>query len=99
MGQPVEVEAAPLGDVVIYSTDRTITGQDGVSYASAAAAEADDRFPGQLATRLFAAGSGVESIFVASNEIVVKRDGGWDDEASAALSEIIEDFFLFYPDA
>ena len=97
MGQAIEVDAVAFGDVVIYSTDRSITGQDGVSYFSAEAADQDDRFPGRLASRLFAAESGLLSIFLASNQVVVKRDGGFDQDAADSLSAVIGDFFLFYP--
>jgi hypothetical protein len=98
MGQPIKVEAAPHGAVAIYSTDRSITGQDGASYASADEAVADERFPGVLAQRLFEADDKLSSIFMASNQIVVKRGEDWDEAATAAASAVIEDFFLFYPD-
>lgn len=96
MGQAIEVEAAVVGDAAIFSTDRSITGQDGVSYASSDAAAADDRFPGRLAARLYAADEQISSIFVASNQVVAGREGGWDDTARAAAEKVIEDFFLFY---
>jgi hypothetical protein len=99
MGQPIKVVAAPRGDAVIYSTDRSITGQDGVSYRTSAEAGADDRFPGRLAVRLFAAEESLSSVFIASNQIVVKRVTDWDTSATATLTGVIEDFFLFYPDA
>ena len=97
MGQVIEVEAAVVGDVVIFTTDRSITGMDGVSYAAAAEANDDLRFPGLLASRLFERDTALSSVFVASNQVVVGRDGGWDDGAVADLSSLIGDFFLFYP--
>ena len=97
MGQTIEVEAAQVGDVVIFTTDRSVTGQDGVSYESAASADEDVRFPGLLASRLYAADESLTTVFVASNQVVVGRDGGWDDASIGALSKLISDFFLFYP--
>lgn len=97
MGQAIEVETSTVGDVVIFTTDRTITGMDGVSYASPTEANDDLRFPGLLASRLFERDEALSSIFVASNEIVVRREAGWDDELIAAVSRVIGDFFLFYP--
>ncbi len=38
-------------------------------------------------------------VYVDSNMFVIRRTGGWDDDAVAAVSEVIEEFFLFYPDA
>ena len=48
------------------------------------------------ASRLFEGDEALSSIFVASNEIVVRRDAGWDDELIATVSRLIGDFFLFY---
>lgn len=97
MGQAIEVRATVVDDVAIFSTDRSITGQDGVSYDSAEAAGDDGEFPGRLASRLYDKDDSLRSVFVASNQVVARREGGWDEEATAALSEVIEDFFLFYP--
>ncbi len=97
MGQVIEVQAAEMGDVVIFTTDRSVTGQDGASYPSAAAANEDVTFPGLLASRLYEGDASLTSIFVASNAVVARRDGGWDEPAITALSRVISDFFLFYP--
>ena len=97
MGQAIQVESARVGDTAIFSTDRSITGQDGVSYASADEAGADERFPGKLASRLFEADGSLTSVFVASNQVVAGREGGWDGDAITAVSTVIGDFFLFYP--
>lgn len=97
MGQAIEVQATVVDDVAIFSTDRSITGQDGVSYDSAEAAGRDDRFPGRLASRLYERDGSLTSVFVASNQVVVRREGGWGEASAAALSDVIEEFFLFYP--
>jgi hypothetical protein len=97
MGQAIQVESSRVDDVVIFTTDRSITGQDGLSYSSADEANGDDRFPGRLAARLFDLDAATSSVWVASNLIVVRRDGGWDEESVGAASGVIGDFFLFYP--
>ena len=96
MGQAIEVQAAEVGDVVIFTTDRSVTGQDGVSYPTVAAANEDATFPGLLASRLYDEDELVTNVFVASNLVVVGRGGGWDESAVAALSRVISGFFLFY---
>ena len=98
MGQPIEVTFSTVEDVLLIAADRSLTGQDGVAYSSAAEAEADDRFPGELASRLFAADPAIDHVFVASNQIVVRRLGGWDDHI-APVTGVVEDFFLHYRDA
>jgi hypothetical protein len=96
MGQLIEVEPQVVGDVAIFSTDRGMTGQDGSGYESADEAAADDRFPGRLASQLFADDDTVDSIWIASNSAVLRRPGGWDDAAVASSAQVIRDFFLYY---
>ena len=98
MGQPIEVlETTVLGEVALIHTDRSITGQDGTVYASAD--ETDDRFPGMLAARIFGGAEDVTHVFVASNQVVVGREGGWDDATLAAVARIVSEFFVFYDSA
>jgi hypothetical protein len=96
MGQAIQVEAKPIGRTVVFETDRSITGQDGTSYDSAEAAASDDRFPGQLAQRLFAVDDELDTVWVASNTVVIERSAGWDDETSQSMAGVIADFFRFY---
>ncbi len=97
MGQPIQVAATRLDDVVMFDTDRSISGQDGASFASAEEAAETAEFPAQLAARLFAGDSAVNHVFVASNQVVVRKRGGWTDDDVAAASQVIADFFLYYP--
>ena len=95
MGQPIEVlETTILGDVVLIHTDRSITGQDGTVYSSPD--ETDDEFPGRLAAEIFTGTDGVSHVFVASNQVVVGREGGWDDASVGAVARIVTEFFVFY---
>jgi len=97
MGQPIQVSSTVIDDIAMFDTDRSITGQDGVDFA--ASGERDpSSFPGRLAGRLFEAVPGVDHVFLASNQVVVRRPHGWDDEVVAAAAKVIADFFLFYPD-
>jgi hypothetical protein len=96
MGQPIKVDATRLDDVVLFDTDRSITGQDGAGFDRSEEAEAS--FPGRLAARLFAADPAANHVFVASNQVVVRRSGGWSDDDVDAASRVIADFFLYYPE-
>jgi len=98
MGQAIQVEAKPIGNTVLFETDRGLTGQDGTSYESADSAASDDRFPGRLAQRLFAADQQLDSVWVASNTVVIERRAGWDDDTTASMAAVISDFFRFYAD-
>ena len=72
MGQPIKVSVTNADDVLLIDADRSITGQDGSAYGSAAEAKADQRFPGVLAARLFASDPAIDHVFIASNQIVCR---------------------------
>lgn len=94
MGQIINVTTNVLDDVALFDTDRTITGQDGSAYGSAA--EADSTFPGRLAHRLFGVDPSIVHVFVASNQAVIRRNGGWPPAALKVASDTISEFFVFY---
>lgn len=98
MGQLINVEPSVIDDVVVFDTDRSIAGQDGASYDRSAATD-DGTFPGELAGRLLDADAAIDHVWVASNQAVVRRPGGWDDAAVAATGRLIRELFQFYPDA
>ena len=96
MGQKIELRSTTvLGEVALYDTDRSVTGQDGTAYPSAEAAAGED-FPDRLAAEIFAADEAVSHVFIASNQVSVRRDGGWDGGAADRIGEVITDFFVFY---
>ena len=100
MGQRIEIEGTRVvDDSVIVTTDRSLTGTDGEGYSTVEEAEASPTFGGGVAGRLLADDDAINRVFVSSNVLVVQRDGGWTDEATASTSKVIEEFFLFYPDA
>ncbi|NND02855.1 MAG: hypothetical protein HKN91_08710 [Acidimicrobiia bacterium] len=97
MGQKIEVASTVVEDIAMFDTDRGITGQDGVSFSSGQEIAADD-FPALLADRLFQDVPGIDHVFVASNQVVVRRPHGWDEDVVATAAGVISNFFLFYPD-
>lgn len=98
MGQKIEVSSTVVDDIAMFDADRSITGQDGVGYSSGESIESDD-FPALLADRLFREVPGIDHVFVASNQVVIRRPHGWDEEVVAGAGDVISNFFLFYPDA
>jgi len=96
MGQLVTVASKQLDRVVVFSADRSITGQDGASFGAAEDAAAAGGFPGDLAGRLFAADPAIDHVYVASSEVVVRRTAEWNAAALATASTTIEDLFRFY---
>ena len=98
MGQTITVEASVVGEVAVFDTNRSLTGQDGGEFADAEAAKEAPGFDAELAARLFAADTAVAHVYVLSNALTVRRDGGWDDGAVDRASAVIRDFFVFYLD-
>lgn len=98
MGQRVVVhETAVVDDAVIIATDRSFTGMEGVAYE--AAPEPGSDFVDVLAERIFSSDEFVRHVYVSMNTIVTVRDGGWDEEGVARIAGIVEELYLFYPDA
>lgn len=93
MGQTIEVAAQVFGDIAMFSTDRSITGQEGHAYAGPPEDSQDP--PGLLATRLFQGVDGLDHVHVMSNVVTVRRQGGWETELAAA-QDIVENLFVFY---
>ena len=98
MGQLINVTSSVIDNVVVFDTDRTIAGQDGASYARSTVVE-DGTFPGRLAGRLFSTDDTIDHAWIAGNQVVVRRSGGWDDAAVEAVGTLISEFFQFYPTA
>lgn len=99
MGQQIEVQQRTVVDgVLLVTTDRGLTGQDGAAFSSADAAGAGTGFGAALAARLFAADDAIDHVYIASNEVVVRRDGGWNDAAADDASTVVAELLRFYPE-
>ena len=96
MGQTIEVNTVLLGDIAVFDTDRSVTGQDGRGFDSVSDAQSGATTANQLAARLFAGESAVDHVFVLSNQVTVRRTGGWSEESAGRAAAIIRDFFIFY---
>jgi len=96
MGQTIEVKSVVLGEVALFDTDRTITGQDGLGFESTAAVDGGMTAASRLAASLFASDAAIDHVFVLSNEVTVRRTGGWSNENEGEAAAVIRDFFVFY---
>ncbi len=99
MGQPITVDATVVGDVAVLTGNRSLTGQDGAAFAAGdAEAGAGGGFPAALANRLFAADGGLAHVFVHSNSVVLRREGGWPNGLVDTARDVVAEFFVFYRD-
>lgn len=100
MGQVIEIESVEHVDgSIIVTMNRSLTSQVGEGYDVSGDADAGDSFGALLALRLFEADGSIDRVYVASNTVVLRRPGEWDDASIASVSGAIEDLLLFYPDA
>ena len=95
MGQTIEVTATTVGRVALFSTDRSITGQDGHAYSGPPADPRDP--PAVLASRLFDEIGGVDHVHVMSNMVAARRTEDWDDGTLTEATGVVESLFVFYP--
>lgn len=97
MGQRIEIESnRVVGDSVIVTTNRTLTGTDGEGYNSTDHATDSDKFGARLAVDLFESDDGINRVFVTSNVVIMQRSEGWSDIATESATDVISDFFLHY---
>jgi hypothetical protein len=107
LGQLIEIDqVVQLGDVLLISTDRSLSGQDGETYRpiidvgsdDVASSEVGDNptFPAKLSVRLFESDPKIEHVYVMSNTVSIGRTGGWDETAIEGARQVVSTFFRFY---
>ena len=98
MGQRIEIDGTTVVDgTVVFMTNRSLTGTTGEGYRSSETASETDSFAGMVAVELFEADPSLDRVYVDQNAVVITKDDTWTDESVAAATQVIEDFFLFYP--
>ena len=96
MGQTVAIrDNVIMGEVLLISTDRSFTGQDGQSIT---ADSPGDAVPGLLASELFGLDIGIDHVYVQQNTISLRRPDGWDPEAVTKSLDVTSSFLRHYPD-
>ncbi|MEX1125747.1 MAG: hypothetical protein WD895_06920 [Acidimicrobiia bacterium] len=96
MGQTVVIrDSVTMEDVLLISTDRSFTGQDGQAITPDSPGQA---VPGLLAEKLFDLDLGIDHVYVLQNMISVRRPGGWDSETVAQTLDVTSSFLRHYPD-
>ena len=95
MGQKIKLKTTSFNKNIIFDLNRSLSGQDGVTYHNIADASLNDEVSAQLALKLFQFSQDIESIFIQSNIVTVNFDKNMGTGISE-FSKQIEDFFLFY---
>lgn len=84
-----------MDQVLVIDTDRSFTGQDGHVITPSSPGEA---VPGMLADSLFALDLGIDHVYVLQNTVTVRRPAGWDEEATALVTDVTRSFLRYYSD-
>lgn len=95
MGQKIELKTTSFNKNIIFDLNRSLSGQDGITYHNIADASLHEEVSAQLALKLFQFSEDIDSIFIQSNIVTVnfnKNMGTGVEE----FSKQIENFFLYY---
>lgn len=94
MGQKIAVRTTHVNDVALFDLDRSLTGQDGIVFDSPPASGEDP--PAVLARRLYGTDGGIQSVYVLSNTVSVRKSPGWDEAALEEAADIVRNLFVYY---
>ena len=95
MGQKIELKTTSFNKNIIFDLNRSLSGQDGITYHNIADASLHEEVSAQLAIKLFQFSEDIDSIFIQSNIVTVNFDKNMGTGVEE-FSKQIENFFLFY---
>ena len=95
MGQKIELKTTSFNKNIIFDLNRSLSGQDGITYHNIADASLHEEVSAQLALKLFQFSENIDSIFIQSNIVTVNFDKNVGTGVEE-FSKQIENFFLFY---
>ena len=95
MGQKIELKTTSFNKNIIFDLNRSLSGQDGITYHNIADASLHEEVSAQLALKLFQFSENIDSIFIQSNIVTVNFDKNMGTGVEE-FSKQIENFFLFY---
>ena len=95
MGQKIELKTTSFNKNIIFDLNRSLSGQDCITYHNIADASLQEEVSAKLALKLFKFSEDIESIFIQSNIVTVNFDKNMGTGVEE-FSKQIENFFLFY---
>ena len=95
MGQFIEVKTTKLNKTIIFELNRSVSGQEGMTFHNISEASLIPDVSGQLALKLFQETSDIETIFIQSNIVTVNFDRNIGSDTSE-VEKTLENFFVFY---
>ena len=98
MGQLIEVTTKKFNKSIIFELNRSISGQEGMTFHNISQASLIDEISGQLALELFKKLAEIDCIFVQSNMVSINFLRNLGDETQVA-EDTIKNFFIFYKES
>ena len=95
MGQLIEVKTTKLNKTIIFDLNRSVSGQEGMTFHNISEASLIPDVSGQLALKLFQENNDVDTIFIQSNVVTVNFNRNLGSDISEVV-KTIENFFVFY---
>ena len=95
MGQMIEVKSTKLNKTIIFDLNRSVSGQEGMTFHNISEASLIPDVSGQLALKLFQETNDIETIFIQSNIVTVNFNRNLGSDISE-VEETLKNFFVFY---
>jgi len=97
MGQIIEVKSTKLNKTIIFDLNRSVSGQEGMTFHNISEASLIPDVSGQLALKLFQEIEDIETIFIQSNIVTINFYRNIGNDASD-IENTLKNFFIFYKD-
>ena len=94
MGQIIEVKSTKLNKTIIFDLNRSVSGQEGMTFHNISEASLIPDVSGQLALKLFQETNDIETIFIQSNIVTVNFNRNLGSDISE-VEETLKNFFVF----
>jgi len=98
MGQLIEVSTNKFNKSIIFELNRSVSGQEGMTFHNISQASLINEISGQLALELFQNLDDIESIFIQSNMVTINFLRNLGDDIQVA-EDTIKNFFIFYKES
>ncbi len=95
MGQIIEIKTTKLNKTIIFELNRTVSGQEGMTFHNISEASLTHDVSGQLALKLFQENNDIDTIFIQSNIVTINFSRNLGSDISE-VEETIKNFFVYY---
>ncbi len=95
MGQLIEVKTTKLNKTLIFDLNRSVSGQEGMTFHNISEASLISDVSGQLALELFQENNDIDTIFIQSNVVTVNFNRNIGSDTSE-VEKTLKNFFVFY---